>query len=69
MRSVPTAEQLRRLPDLVVCHVSELEQKAELAEAWAAAFEARRGHASALAAGVRDALLRARKRGAHGTGA
>ena len=55
------AEQLRRLPDLVVCHVSELEQKAELAEAWAAAFEARWGHASALAAGVRDAVLRARE--------
>ena len=55
------AEELRRLPDLVVCHVSKLEQKAELAEAWAAAFEARWGHASALAAGVRDAVLRARE--------
>ena len=39
---------------------SDLEASAELAEAWADAFEARWGQERAVAAGVRDAVLRAR---------
>ena len=54
------AESLRRIPKLVLRDLSDLEIKAELAEAWAGAFEARWGEARAVAAGVRDAVLRAR---------
>lgn len=54
------AEELRRLPELVLRQLSDLEASAELAEAWADAFEARWGLERAVAAGVRDAVLRAR---------
>ena len=54
------AEELRRLPELVLRQLSDLEASAELAEAWADAFEARWGQERAVAAGVRDAVLRAR---------
>ena len=54
------AEELRRLPELVLKALSDLEVKAELAEAWASAYEVRWGQARAVAAGVREAVDRAR---------
>jgi hypothetical protein len=52
--------QWERRPALLVSGLSDLEQKAALAEAWADAFETRWGQERAAAAGVRDAVLRTR---------
>lgn len=54
------AEELHRLPALLVSGLSKLQHKAALAEAWADAFESRWGQERAAAAGVRDAVLRTR---------